>query len=356
LTNQTGQPADTIRALDKITFNGYVLDDQDSVLKNFNGEVICTIYDKAKSITIVEGSLGSVYKIRNSIIYSGKGTVVNGRFFISFVTPLDINYLVGKAKVSLYAADVINLTDAVGSEMSLYIGGSNEDAPNDITPPTVKTYMNDTTFVNGGLVGTDATFLAHVMDDNGINLATSGIGHEMILSIDNDPSKVYKVNNYFQADPNTYKSGWLQFPLSNLAVGKHKAEIVVWDTYNNSSKSTVNFNVGAPEALVKIENFSAYPNPVNPGGSINFRYNHNLAGENVRTEIALYDAVGRLINTIDWTTEQASSYLGDNGELSWDLKTQSGQMLAGGTYIAKLKSTNTSGNTASGVLKFVVLP
>ncbi len=356
ITNQNGVRTDTIRALDLVRINGSVLDDEDSVMRNFNGELFCTVYDKPTRINLSEGSINTSFLVRNSIIYSGTATVTNGQFSLSFVTPLDINYLVGNGKISLYAKDNNLLTDAVGNDISFKIGGSNESSAIDALPPTIKPYINDTTFQNGGLAGVNSTYLAHISDENGINLATSGIGHEMMLTIDEDPNKTYVVSNYFVSEPNTFKSGWLSFPLTDLAVGRHTAKLIVWDTHNNSSVRNLDFVVGAKEADVKIEKFSTYPNPIVRGGVLNFVYSHTLAGQTVKSEIEILDASGRFINKINYTSENAASTLGANGELIWDLTTASGQVLTGGTYFARLKVTGEAGQFTNAVIRVVVLP
>ena len=43
------------------------------------------------------------------------------------------------------------------------------------------------------------------------------------------------LNNYYEADLNTYKSGKINFELNDLSSGEHTLQIKVWDNYNNSS-------------------------------------------------------------------------------------------------------------------------
>lgn len=322
-------------------------------MDGFNGEVICTIYDKPSRVTVREGSLERTFSTRNSIVYSGRATVSAGNFTITFVTPLDINYLEGNGKVSFYAMDYENLTDAAGNDMTLRIGGSNEDAKEDDNPPLLRLYMNDTTFVNGGLTPANSRLLARISDDNGINLATSGIGHEMILRIDNDPNQEYVVNEFYQADPNTFRSGTLSFPLIGLKPGLHTARLVVWDTHNNSATGNLEFRVADDAGSVVVENFGVYPNPVVNDQSVYFTFGHNKGGGSLDTQIDIYDLTGKLIRKLNWTSTDANSRMGAERELSWDLTTKDGQQVSNGMYIARLNVT-TGANSAKASFKIVV--
>lgn len=353
LTNGSGVRMDTLRALDQLRMQGEVVDGNGSVLSSFNGQLICTIYDKPVRINVVDEGFGGSYEVRNSIVYSGRATVRNGRFSLSFVTPLDINYVIGNGKVSLYAFDQDMLQDAAGFDLSLRIGGSNEVVIPDNDPPLVRMFMGDTTFQNGGLTGSNSAVVARISDDNGINLATSGIGREMLLRIDNDPNQQYVVNEFYQADPDTYKSGTLNFPISGLKPGKHFATLTVWDTHNNSATGRVDFRVAGEQGTVAVEDFRVFPNPVQGGDKVNFTFSHTLNGANVNTKIEIVDLAGRRVRELNWSSTEASARLGANGELEWDLKNADGQFVANAMYIARLTASAGS-NQAKATFKVVI--
>ncbi|MEZ4804865.1 MAG: hypothetical protein R2852_05130 [Bacteroidia bacterium] len=62
----------------------------------------------------------------------------------------DINYNYGYGKISMYAD---NLTDASGNYMDLLIGGTSNDASQDSKGLEIELFVDDYSFVNGGLTG-----------------------------------------------------------------------------------------------------------------------------------------------------------------------------------------------------------
>ena len=70
---------------------------------------------------------------------------------------------------------------------------------------------------------------AYLSDENGINTAGTGIGHDITAVLDDDYSNVLVLNNYYQADINNYKSGVVKFPFKNLTPGKHRLTLKAWD-------------------------------------------------------------------------------------------------------------------------------
>src|SRR4029079_15916453 len=105
-------------------------------------------------------------------------------------------------------------------DVSIQVGGINENAVADTTAPKVKLYMNDETFVSGGITNASPGFLAFLEDENGINTA-SGIGHDITTVLDGDVSNPIIVNDYYETETNNYKKGKVRFPFTNLSPGLH---------------------------------------------------------------------------------------------------------------------------------------
>jgi hypothetical protein len=75
----------------------------------------------------------------------------------------------GNGKISFYSKRNQILLDKTGYNTDIKIGGINENAVADNTGPTVKLYMNDETFVNGGITNRSPFLLAILSDEHGIN-------------------------------------------------------------------------------------------------------------------------------------------------------------------------------------------
>src|SRR5690606_27399671 len=96
---------DTLKALQEVEMRGVVVDEAGNVLTDFNGSVYPTVYDKETHVYTQNNDGGVVQEFRtfNRIIFKGRATVTNGQFKFQFVVPYDINYSVGKGRVSYYA-------------------------------------------------------------------------------------------------------------------------------------------------------------------------------------------------------------------------------------------------------------
>ncbi|MGB3798835.1 MAG: type IX secretion system sortase PorU, partial [Lewinella sp.] len=121
---------DTVSALQKVRISGEVITVDSVLLSNFNGEVYPTIYDKEQTISTLQQNSDSPLleiAVQRNIIFRGRATVTNGKFSFEFVVPNDIDYSFGPAKVSYYAADKSQRTDAAGYYDGLIIGGTGQD-------------------------------------------------------------------------------------------------------------------------------------------------------------------------------------------------------------------------------------
>jgi hypothetical protein len=109
------------------------------------------------------------------------------------------------------------LENETGFDTSIQIGGINKNAEEDNIPQQLS-YMNDETFISGGITNASPFLLASKI--NGINTA-SGIGHDIVAILDGDVSNPYLLNDYYQTNLDDYTKGTLRFPLRNLAAGIH---------------------------------------------------------------------------------------------------------------------------------------
>ena len=78
---------------------------------------------------------------------------------------------------------------------------------------------------------------------SGINTIGSGIGHDLILKLDNDNKQEYVLNNYYETQFGSYNSGIVRYQLKDLVPGKHKLMFRAWDLQNNSSSVELEFEV-----------------------------------------------------------------------------------------------------------------
>ncbi len=345
------QELDTIKALSHVYFKGIVTDKNNNLLSDFNGDLSITVYDK---ITIRQtlnndGECDIIdFDVRDSKIFNGKATVVNGEWQFDFIAPRDIRIAYGSAKLSFYADNQVD--DKNGYNTDVIIGGINYDAPEDNIGPIIKLYMNDESFIDGGNTNESPLFLAVLEDDSGINTSFTAVDHDIVAILDGDQSNPIIMNDYFETEANNFKKGKVNYPFKNLEVGLHTLTFKCWDTYNNPSESSLSFVVVSDSELV-LENVLNYPNPF-----INyteFWFTHNKPNEALEAQIQIFTVSGKLIKTIN---QQVLT----NGTLSrtmtWNGLDDFGNKIGKGVYIYKLKvKVVSSGLKSEKIEKLVIL-
>ncbi|UMB61813.1 type IX secretion system sortase PorU [Lutibacter sp. A80] len=342
---------DTIKALSYIQFEGNVVDVNDNLLNDFNGEIDVTVFDKVINKKTLDNDGYNIvmeFDSRESKIFRGSSKVENGKFTFDFVAPKDLKVAYGKGKLSFYALN--NIIDKSGYNIDVTVGGINENAPADNTGPTVQLYMNDLSFVDGGTTDSDPVFIAVLEDENGINTSVTAVDHDIIAILDNDQANPIILNDYYQTDLDTYKKGKVTYSFRDLSAGLHTITLKVWDTYNNLSESTFNFTVVDNSDLV-LSNVLNYPNPfVN---YTEFWFNHNKPNEQLEVHIQIFTVSGKLVKTISETVQTEGNL---SRTLVWNGLDDFGAKIGKGVYVYKLKVKSINSNTsAQKIEKLVIL-
>lgn len=341
----TGQVVTTLSALGSYTISGFVGDENKQLLSGFNGRVTLVIYDKPRTVKTITG-INKTFKVRNNIIYRGKATVTNGKFSVSFIAPKDINYEIGKGKISFYAEN--GQIDGAGFDTSYNVGGYSDYPVLESKPPVVRPYIGDSLFKNGGLTGTNSLLFVILEDETGINVSGNAVGHDLIGVLDGNVESPFVLNDYYETAANTYKKGYVNFPMTNLANGRHRLKVKAWDVNNNSGEGTVDFEV-ADGKLVKMQRLSNYPNPFKD--KTHFVFEHNHPEEYLYSEIYIYSMDGRLVRTLKQVYEAGA---GASRELVWDGTDVSGATLPSGVYLYKLQIVSENGAKDVAYQKLVI--
>jgi hypothetical protein len=341
---------DTLKSLSKITVSGHVTDKDGNLLSNYDGIVFPTVYDKYKTkYTLGQDPNSPVmsFQSQNNIIYKGKATVTDGYFTFSFVVPKDIDYNLGKGKISYYSHD--QNSNNYGYDTTIIVGGVDPNGINDVLGPQIDLYMNDENFASGGVTNTRPLFIAQVNDDNGINTTGNGIGHDITLILDGNTSSPIVLNNFYEADLDTYQSGKVTYQFSELEPGEHQITFKVWDVNNNSSEQTLEFVVVNEEEL-GVTHLLNYPNPFTTHTEFFFEHNQCCSALEVRIEI--FTVSGKLVKTI---FDNVNTIAFRSEGIAWDGRDDFGDKLARGVYIYRLTVKTPEGLKAEKIEKLVIL-
>ena len=334
---------DDLKSLAYVKLTGEVVDENNAVQSNYNGTLAIQIFDKEiiRSTFNNDGNSPVInFKTLGETIFRGNATVSNGQFEFGFVVPRDISIPLGNGRISFYSKKENTYLDNSGSNTTVKIGGINTNAAADNIPPQVKLYMNDQSFVDGGITNTSPLFLAYLEDENGINTA-GGIGHDIVAILDGNESNPYKLNEYYETELDDYKKGKVKFPFRNLSPGLHTITFKAWDVYNNLVTSELQFMVTSNESIT-LTNVLNYPNPfVN---YTEFWFTHNRPFEPLEVQVQVITITGKIV----WTKNQTITTEGFlSREINWDGRDDFGDRIGKGVYIYKLtiKSTLTGSKT-----------
>ena len=332
-----GDGADTLKAYMEVTIEGIVADDRGNLVSDFNGTVIPSVFDKSVSLKTLGNDGGTVYSfsLRKNLLYKGKVNVVGGRFSFTFIVPKDIAYRYDTGKISYYATD--GTRDASGYYIKIIVGGSSQPEVADNSGPEIKLFMNTEQFHDGGITDPNARLLAIVSDENGINTIGNGIGHDITAVLDGNTSEPFILNDFYQSDINTFKSGYIWFPFSMLSPGEHTLTVKVWDVFNNSSESEIHFVVYSTGDLMISDAYN-YPNPFSEYTDIVFEHNQQNIEFTIRAEI--YSLTGQLVRVIEQTSTQIGSV---SNPLRWDGHGEQGRKVPSGIYVYNLKVSTSGG-------------
>ncbi|NQX86866.1 MAG: type IX secretion system sortase PorU [Flavobacteriaceae bacterium] len=342
---------EVLEALSTAKIEGEITDDQGNFLNNYNGTLTATIYDKEiqRSTLGNDGvqSGGSLLEMDfvtlGEIIFRGQASITNGKFEFDFVVPRDIGIPVGNGKVSFYAKEDGQLNDKTGANLDIKIGGVDENAPEDNQGPLINLYMNDDSFVSGGVTNASPSIFAKLYDENGINTA-SGIGHDIVAIVDGDETNPFKLNDYYLTNVDDYQNGTLSYPLRDLEPGLHTLTLKAWDVYNNSSETEIQFVVHDESESLVITNVLNYPNPfVN---YTEFWFNHN-SSDVLDVSVQIFTISGKLIKTLNSQTninDNCCSNSSLSRDIVWDGRDDFGDRIGKGVYVYKLTVRSTQLN------------
>ncbi|NLT02359.1 MAG: type IX secretion system sortase PorU [Bacteroidales bacterium] len=354
VTHINGKPVsaaiDTFQALQTVTIEGNVYTEDGSFADTFNGVVHPTILDAASQVKTL-GSNGAdifTYYDRTKVLFTGKDSVVNGRFRFSFVVPKDIQYSYKQGRINLYVCDNASINEGHGYFDKFALGGTYDQAVQDTVGPTIRLFLNDTTWTPKQSVNETPTLIAKVTDNVGLNSSTQGIGHDFQLVIDDDPNQVYSLSNYYMADVGSFQSGTVQYVLPTLTAGKHNLTFRAWDVNNNASVQRLSFTVNPGQEPV-LRNLIA----ARLSDSYQFRFEHNRPDVPVTVTMSVVSLMGQVCWE-ETTTMQAGQQQSDI--LEWNLVDTRGRRVPGGIYLCRVRALDATGGEAMIAEKIQVLP
>jgi hypothetical protein len=348
----TANRVDTLHALQTVELTGEIQKLNQRV-PDFSGTLQVTLYDKATTQYTLGSEVNSPkmpYQSYTSPIFTGQVPVSQGRFVVRFTMPKDINYTVGRGKLYLYAIRTDSLSDASGSYDSLRVGGSVIVDSVDTQPPVVN--LSAVGGITEGdivrVAGPDITLRIGLTDNRGINIARSGLGHELTAQL-GDQSPVV-LNDYYIATGVGGRQGQVQYTFRNVSTGTYTIRVKAWDINNNSGEGTLTIVVSERPGLA-LRALRASPNPVTDQTKLTAELNRS--GEPLDWTWSIYDLNGRL-----WS-QQSGQCTDCDAALeigNWNGLSNTSQPLPNGLYMARVQVRSAAdGTVANGTARLILL-
>lgn len=324
---KTKSGSSELKGLSHVIIKGHI-EKETVVQSSFSGELSVTLFsEEVNQVTKGDENPPFNYSERSNTLFRGKSSVDQGIFEMDFTMPKNIPSEFISGKFSAFAFNKRG-EFANGSSLNSSIGGIEPDPLADNTPPSIRLFLGDTTFIPGGVVGPNTKLVALLYDDHGINLSSDPPGNEITASLDGGSDII--LNDYYSSNQNNFKKGSITYPLDELEKGKHTLTLSVSDTYNNQNIASVDFVVTEGDQI-QIEEFSNYPNPFYESTILEFT--HTRPGEDLEAYLTIYDLTGKemMNQSFEVISSQYRVTLSE-----WDGKSATGTKLSQGVYLGKL--------------------
>lgn len=320
---------DSAEVLSRVTIAGEIRNEEGRIVTDFNGTIYPIVFDREVACRTLANDNDSSevdFTQQKNMLYKGRETVENGRFTYSFVIPKDVAYRYDYAKLSHYAKSAND--NATGAYCNIMFGGFNENSTIEEVHPTVRLFIGDTNFRNGGLTNETPTLYARLIDSVGINAAGSGLGHDITAVIDGNPYSTITLNDYYEPSISDSRNGEVYYTLGKLDNGRHTLTLKCWNIYNYSGSSTISFVV-ANDRTAQLGQLSATPNPAHDRTLI--RLEHNLSSNIAEATISIYDMRGALVKEFKPALASSTSVVA----FPWDFRAENGSQVSKGIYIVR---------------------
>lgn len=339
----SGLSGDTMKALSKIKIYGSIIRPDSTMWSDYNGKLLLKVYDTDRQVAYTDECRTYNFRLNGGIIYSGTQNVVNGQWVAEYIVPKDISYLNQNGRLINYFYN--NQSDGAGINRNFIVGGINPDAEVDSVGPRISMFINNRNFRSGDMVPENFKFIADLFDESGIN-TTGTIGHKLEAVLDGNENNKYDLTNFYNSDT-SYKSGTIEYDFASLPLGRHTLRLKVWDTYNNSAESEIDFNVTS-SGVIQVTDVYNFPNPFKDNTSFTFHHNYPT---DINIKIKIYTVAGRLIKEIVPPQPISDKFV----SINWDGKDEDGETLGNGIYIYKLVVEGLDGSSVTNVGKLAVL-
>ena len=342
-----------VKSSSRVTLKGHIEDASGNKMTGFNGQITATLFDAMQTVTGLRNITSSpyTYKYRdyNTVLSRRTASVKGGDWKVEMITPKDILFADSSGRLVFYALNEEKTVEASGASTDFTVGGVGNDFDNLTDGPDLFVYLNTEDFRDGGTVNATPYFYAHLSDTVDIAYLGNSVGHNLRLTVDNDPLQSYILDDWFTPDGDDFTHGTVAYNLPPQANGEHTLVFEAWNNQNLYSRRSLRYVVDnelQPDPLKIVVS----PNPASTVANIII--NHRFPGSETYYEVRIFDLTGHLV----WMRAETATADGRGSHVvSWDLTGAAGGGTTSGIYPLRVTVRSGEGEEVSEGQKIIVL-
>lgn len=279
------------------------------------------------------------YSERTTTVFRGQAECRDGVATVEFPVPLDMDVDYGTGIAHLLGTS--RETVATGAHADLVVGGRlpQSQIVNDGQGPSIEILLDGKNSASQEMIyaSPEVDLTIRLADSAGINTVGRVKEHSIIANLTHKPSgetREIPLNDFYQAQPNTYRKGTVEYRLFNLKPGEYSLTVRASDALNNSAQQETRFVVNDYSKSLILRALN-YPNPFT--GSTGFYVETGCPGIPTDIHVEIYTVDGALVRFLQ---ESLVSPRGLIGPITWDGLDQWGQRVGRGVYFYRIVLRN----------------
>ena len=214
----------------------------------FSGTVAVTLYDKEVHYATLQAPASGMSSrdafLSRDMLSSGSGYVKEGKFLVKIAVPANCLAVdeCGEVKACAWNEQSGEIYD--GSTKNVLIRPFDDSASvSDDVPPEINAmYIDEKSFCDGDITGSDVVLHAELSDETGLNFQSMSAGVTINLLLDGGAVSYPEICNYYVPYVAGH-GGRVEFPVGNLTEGLHEFTLSVADIAGNVSERKISFFV-----------------------------------------------------------------------------------------------------------------
>ena len=158
-----------------------------------------------------------------------------------------------------------------------------------------------------------------------------------------------EMNDFYEPDTNSYTSGTINYPFTDLATGFHSLLLKAWNVYDIPAEKEIYFWVSDQKVPI-VQQVRTIPNPLRTDTKFVFS-SMNITGD-LDVQIFIYSSNGQLVKKIE---KEITETAGNVQVIPWDGDGENGYPLSNGIYPYRIILQGANGSVAQASQKVVII-